>query len=238
MQYIFDKIYCYGTNLHYLTDTMSVQQEQLLLKLKHPIRTTYYKNFFLLRTVVVVNGQHAQVGVDEKGWLTLNCRNPSIGVTFDSLVTDVSEVLQQHGLPAVSNYWCEEVPLFELKGTSRDELQKLLNLEGEIREELALKINSRMRAELEPSDPSAAPPPDLHVLVEPQLYLIIPDHTHMDGKPIRIENKNFAECMALFGESGVFDFGGVFRASRDNPERQDTGTHISVEYTSALHLRE
>ena len=209
---------------------MSVQQEQVLLKLKHPIRTTYYKNFFLLRTVVLVNGQHAQVGVDEKGWLTLNCRNPSVGVTFDSLVTDVSEVLQQHGLPAVSNYWCEEVPLFELKGTSRDELQKLLNLEGKIREELALKINSRMRAQLEPSDPSAAPPPDLHVLVEPQLYLIIPDHTHMDGKPIRIENKNFTECMALFGESGVFDFGAVFRASRANPERQDKGSYMQYFY--------
>ena len=120
--------------------------EQVLLKLKHPIRTTYYKNFFLLRTEVAVNDHHAQVGVDEKGWLTLNCRNPSVGVTFDSLVTDVSEVLQQHGLPAVSNYWCEEVPLFELKVTSRNELQTLLKLEGKIREELALKINSRMRA--------------------------------------------------------------------------------------------
>ena len=237
MQYIFDKINCYDTNLHYLTDTMSVQQEQLKLKLKHPIRTTYYKNFFLLRTVVLVNGQPAQVGVNENGWLTLNCRNRSVGVTFDSLVTDLSEVLQQHGLPAVSNYWCEEVPLFELKVPSQNELQKLLNLEGKIRKELALKINSRMRAELE-SLASAGPPPDLHVLVEPQLYLIIPDHTHMDGKPIRIENKNFAECMTLFGESGVFNFGAVFRALRDNPERQDTGTHISVVYASALHSRE
>ena len=219
------------------TDTMSVQQGQLQLKLRHPIRTTYYKNFFLLRTEIVVNGQHTQVGVNEKGWLTLNCRNPNVGVTFDSLVTDVSEVLQQHGLPAVSNYWCEEVPLFELKGTSQNELQKLLNLEGKIREELALKINSRMKAQLEHSA-SAAPPPDLHVVVEPQLYLIIPDHTHMDGKPIRIENKNFAECMALFGESGLFDFGAVFRASRANLERQDTGTHIYVGYASALHLSE
>ena len=199
------------------------QQEQLQLKLKHPIRTTYYKNFFLLRTVVLVNGQHAQVGVNENGWLTLNCRNPSVGVTFDSLVTDVSEVLQQHGLPAVSNYWCEEVPLFELEVTSQNELQKLLNLEGRIREELALKINSRMRAQLEPSA-SAGPPPDLHVLVEPQLYLNIPDHTHMDSKPIRIEKNNFTECMALFEESGLFDFGVVFRTSLANPERQDKGT--------------
>ena len=201
---------------------MSAQQEQLQPKLRHPIRTTYYKNFFLLRTVVLVNGQHAQVGVNEKGWLTLNCRNPSVGMTFDSLVTDVSEVLQQHGLPAVSNYWCEEAPLFELKV---NELQKLLILEEKIREELALKINLRMRAQLEPSA-SAGPPPDLHVLVEPQLYLIIPDHTHMDGKPIRIEHTNFADCMALFWESGMFNFGVVFRASLANPERQDKGSYM------------
>ena len=207
---------------------MSVTQEQLQLKLKHPIRTTYYKNFFLLRTEIVVNGQNAQIGVDSRGWLTLNCRNPKAEVTFDSLVTDVSEVLQQHGLPAVSNYWCEEVPLFELKGTSQEELQKLLSLEGEIKEELALKIGTRMRAQLQsPADHSDPPPPphSIHVLVQPQLYLLIPDHTHTDGKPILIEKKNFADCMALFGESGMFDFGAVFRASRANLDQHDTGIH-------------
>ena len=211
---------------------MEISATQLQQKSPHLHHTTYYKNFFVMRTIIVVNGQQAQVGVDNEGWLTLSCRNPKVGVTFDSLVTDVNEVLQQHGLHGVSNYWCEEVPLFELKGTSQKELEKLLNLEGEIREQLALKINTRMKALLQHSATSS---PSLHVLVQPQLYLLIPDYTHMDAKPIQIKKANFAECMALFSESRLFDFGAVFRASRDNPSRKDTGTMSCIKCLSCLY---
>lgn len=183
---------------------------------------TYHKNFFILRTDVVVNGQQAQVDVDENGWLTLNCRNPKVGVTFDALVTEVNDVLHQHGLHGISNYWCEDVPLFELKGTSPNELQKLLSLEGEIQKELALKINMKMKTALQHSAMSGSPP-SLHVLVQPQLYLLIPDYTHMDGKLIPITKTNISECMTLFGESMLFDFGAVFRASRNNSSRKNIG---------------
>ena len=199
---------------------MEISATQLQQKAPHLIHTAYYENFFLLRTEIVVNDQQAQVEINEEGWLTLNCRNPKVGVTFDSLVTDVNEVLQQHGLHGVSNYWCEEVPLFELKGTSPEELEKLLGLEGEIQGQLALKIYKRMKDVHSTATDSS---PDLHILVYPQLYLLIPDYAHMDGRPIHINKGNFSECMALFGESRLFDFGAVFRASRTNQSKEDTG---------------
>ena len=202
-----------------MDDVLATQIQE---KAPHLIHTAYYKNFFLLRTEIVVNDQQAQVGINEEGWLTLNCRNPKLGVTFDSLVTDVNEVLQQHGLHGVSNYWCEEVPLFELKGTSQNELEKLLSLEGEIQEELALKIRTRMKDLLQHSTATDSSS-DLHILVHPQLYLLIPDYAHMDGRPIHINKGNFSECMALFGESRLFDFGAVFRAARTNQSKEDTG---------------
>lgn len=186
---------------------------------------TYHKNFFILRTDIIINGQQAQVDVDENGWLTLNCRNPKVGVTFDTLVTDVNEILHQHGLHGISNYWCEDVPLFELKGTSQNELQKLLSLEGEIQKELALKINMKMKTFLQHSATSGSPP-GLHVLVQPQLYLLIPDYTHMDGKLIQITKTNISECMTLFGESMLFDFGAIFRALRNNSSRKNIGTSL------------
>ena len=194
-------------------------------KVARIVHTTYYSNFFLLRTKISINGELAQVGVDERGWLTLNSRDQEVSVTFDSLVTDVNDVLQQHGLHGVSNYWCEEVPLFELRGTSQDELKTFLKVEGKIRRQLGQKIQTRMNTILEERASFSL---DLTVVVEPELYLIIPDQGSKDGKPIQITKENFSECMALFGRSKLFDFGSIFRAARANPRREDTGIYIMV----------
>lgn len=131
---------------------MSVKMAQLKLQ----PHTTLYKNIFLLRVPVTINGQPVEIGCDEKGWLTLNCRYPEAEVTFDSLITDVNEVLQSRGMECISNYWCEEVPLFELKIYSQSELNKLLDLEKEIQEELASKIAKRIAAQLMSTPASVA----------------------------------------------------------------------------------
>ena len=54
----------------------------------------------------------------------------------------------------------------------------------------------------------------------PLLYLLIPDYVHMDGRPIHINKENFSKCVALFGESKLFDFGAVFCAARTNQSRE------------------
>ena len=203
-------------------DRVRVSSPQLQQRAPNLIHTCFYKTFFLLRTEISVNDELAQVGVDKRGWLTLYSRDQSVGVTFDALVTDLNDVLQQHGLHGVSNYWCEEVPLFELRGASKDELEKLLGFKGEIWEEFASKINIRMRNQLQESLASARSDKGPSVTVEPQLYLIVPDYDKMDGKPILVTRANFSECMTLFCKSNVFNFGAIFRA-RANHEREDTG---------------
>ena len=206
-----------------------VSSPQLHQKAPNLIHTSYYKNFFLLRTEITVGGERAQVGVDDRGWLTLHSRKHDVGVSFDSLVTDVNDTLQQQGLRGVSNYWCEEVPLFELRGTSPEELEKFLGLEGKVWKELAAKISTRMKGTALPREPGSAttatskPSLPLHVVVEPQLYLIIPDYENMDGKPVLLTRANFDEYMTVFGKSILFDFGAIFRVSRTNPEIVDTG---------------
>lgn len=212
----------------YSSARMTVTVEQLKEKLKLPIRTTFYSNLFLLRTEVVINGQCAVIGADEKGWLTLNSRYPQVGVTFDSLVTDVNDVLQRHGMEAVTNYWCEEMPLFELKVSSQDSLKRFLRLEEKIKEELASKIASRMTAQLQSPDSSILSP-SLHVLVQPRVYLLVPDYTTSNGKTIPIKKENITASMKLFGDSNVFDFGALFRAARTNPTMEDTGIIINVD---------
>ena len=216
---------------------MSVTAEDLREHFKLSLHTSYFSNFFILRTEVVVNGQHAVVGTDERGWLTLNSRYPQVGVTFDSLVTDVNEILQSHGMEGASNYWCEEVPLFEIKVSSQEDLKRLLKLEENIKGELSSKIAARMAAHLQSPDASA-PPPGLHVLVQPHVYLLIPDSHNMDGRVIKVTKDNIATCIALCAGSSVFDFGALFRAFRANPNRLNEGIRIlsqSVWYQITYH---
>lgn len=202
-----------------------VSATKLQQKAQHLIHYNYYKNFFLLRTEILVNGEQTQLDTDERGWLTINSQNMKIGVTFDSLVTDMNDALHQYGLHGVSNYWCEEVPLFELNGFSPTELERFLNMQSDICDKLALKISIRMKDILQELTTKTAGvfSPALNVEVKPELYLIIPDYEEMDGRPVRLTEANFTECMDLFGSSGVFDFGAIFRAYRSNPSRDDTG---------------
>lgn len=201
---------------------MSFSIKELKGAFKLPIHTTYYNGFFLLRIPVVINGQQATIGSDEKGWLTLNCRYPAVGVTFDSLVTDINDILQTHGMENVTNYWCEKVPLFQVKISSQKNLKQLLSLEDKIKEELALKMATRMSAQLHSHNP-IVPPPGLSVQVRPQVYLLIPDSRCGDGKVIKVTKANMANCITLCSKSDVFTFENLFRAYQINPNRVDEG---------------
>jgi len=125
-------------------------------------------------------------------------------------------------MEGVSNYWCEDVPLFEIKVSSQEDLKRLLKLEENIKEELSSKIAAGMAAHLQSPDASA-PPTGLHVLIQPHVYLLIPDSHNMDGRIIKVTKDNIASCITLWAGSNIFDFGALFRAFRVNPNQVDEG---------------
>ena len=114
---------------------MSVNSSQL----RFPTHTTYYQNFFLLRVPLMISGQLTHITSDD-GHLTIGCRYPPLSITFDSLIIEVDTVMKKYGLEGVSNYWCEDVPLFELKFSSQDCLKRLLHSEEKVQNELASRI--------------------------------------------------------------------------------------------------
>lgn len=82
------------------------------------------------------------------------------------------------------------------------------------------EIANRLTAQQQPSHHTVRPP-HLHVKVQPQLYLVVPDSMTNNGKTTEVTKKNIAECMSVFVDSDVFDFEVVFRASRTNPTVED-----------------
>jgi len=117
--------------------------------------------------------------------------------------------------------------LFKIKVFSNDDLMKLISLERKIKRHLSSRIGARMTVELQSWGPdNCVPPPSLHVQVEPQVFLLIPNYHTNDGKIIQVTKNNVPSCMALFLESEVFNFGALFRASRVNSTMEDYGKKV------------
>ena len=180
----------------------------------------YCNDIFLLRIpLVAINGQPAVIGCSNNGELTLNCRNPQVGITFDSLFNDVNTVVKKHGLSGVSNGWCDEVPLFQLKLSHHDNMKWFLQSKEKIHTELAARISDMLIKEQQDLDPTA-PPPNLPVTVHTEVFLLTPDPLNRKADVLQVSLVNLSDCLAKWKESEVFRFGPLFQAYPDVKTQQ------------------
>ena len=190
-----------GLSSHAAT-TMAVDPTQL----RSSPYTTFYQSFYLLRVPLHIGGQPAQITVSGKGHLTIGCRYPAVSITFDSLTTEVDSIVKKYGVEGVSNYWCEDVALFELKLSSHDNLKKFLCSEEKVQKELASRV-AAMLAQQQRSEPVA-------VYAHTEVYMLTPRPGSNDARIVRVSSENLATCTTLWRESEVFNFGALFRAFR------------------------
>ena len=196
-------------NQHVTTCRMSVTEFNT--------HTTYYNGFFLLRTPLIINGQPAVIGCSNNGELTLDCCNPQVSITFDSLFTEVDTVVKRHGLSGVSNGWCDEVPLFQLKFSHCDNITQFLQSAEKIQRELAVKVSAILIKEQQESDPTA-PPSILPVTIHTEVYLLTPDPVNKYAGVVEVTLVKLSDCLTRWKESEVFRFGALFQTYRENPK--------------------
>ena len=183
---------------------MAVSDPSDLTQLRLSPHTTYHRNFFLLRVHLTINDQPAQISSDG-GHLTIGSRYPPVSITFDSLTTEVETIVQNYGLKGVSNYWCEDVPLFELKVPSHDNLKRLLRSEERVQKGLESRITAMLAQQS---------PEPLAVYADAEVYMLTPLPEGKDASITRITSENLAKCTTEWRESAVFNFGALFRAFR------------------------
>ena len=154
----------------------------------------------------MIGGQPTKITSDD-GHLTINSRYPSLSITFDSLITEVDTVMKKYGLEGVSNYWCEDVPLFELKFSSEDCLKKLLHSEEKVQNELASRIAAVLAQQQQQKSPNS-----VAVCAVTEVYMLTPCPENKDARIVRVSPHNLATCIDIWKESEVFNFGALFRA--------------------------
>ena len=155
--------------------------------------TTYYSNFFLLRTAVIANGQPAQIGCSSEGELTLSCRYPHLSLPLNSVQVSLDEVVKNYGGSQVGKVCCEEVPLFPVYFSSKYCLKKFLLHKDLVEQQLGSLF------------------PKLPTNVKLQLFLVIPNTVMKDAQVREVTVENHSACMALLKESEMFDYWSLFQ---------------------------
>ena len=117
--------------------------------------------------------------------------------------------MKKYGLKGVSNYWCEDVALFELRLSSQDNLMKFLHSEEKVQKELASRVAAKLAEQQGSSEPVA-------VYAHTEVYMLTPRPESNDAHIVRVSSENLATCTTLWRESEVFNFGALFRAFRMN----------------------
>ena len=180
-------------------------------RLKLDQQSTYNNSFFLLRLPFSIDGNPAEIGCSE-GMLTLNSssHDPSFSITFNSLYNDVNTVVKKYGISEVTNSWCEDVPLFELKHSTPDKMEEFIRSATMIQNELASRISVHLTEEQTASDSSTQPHP--LVVVHTEVFLLTPDPVNKHADLVLVTPENLSTCLLLWENSEVFNFGALFRA--------------------------
>ena len=168
----------------------------------------YFRGFFLLRTTVIINGQPAQIGPNEQGWLTLRCPTTNAAITFDDLYTKVSAVMQKFNGIQITNFWCDAVPIFQLNISSTDSLKKLLKSKSKLQKELTEQMSQLFKEEAQ-------------VQLQPEVFLILPSASGGNGKIVHVTADNAAQSMAEWEGSAAFTFQDVFQQWSDHSRRNE-----------------
>ena len=183
----------------------------IAIQVEHALRKNhkaYFRGFFLLRTSMIINGQPAQIVPNKQGWLTLRCSKTNAAVTFDDFYTNITEVLKKYRGIEVSNYWCNDVPLFQLNISSTDSLQKLLNSKSRLQKELTAQISQLFEE-------------GSHVQLQPQVFLILPGASYSEGKIVHVTPDNAVQSMMHWEGSAAFTFYDIFQQWSDHSRRNE-----------------
>ena len=167
----------------------------------------YFRGFFLLRLSVIINGQPAEIAPNEQGWLTLRCPTTLASVTFNDLYTKVTGAIEKYNGIHISNYWCDDTPLFQFNVSSTDSLQKLLMSKSKLQKELTAQISRLFKKN--------------QVHLQPQVFLVLPSASGGSGKMVQVTADNAAQSMAEWEGSAAFTFQEVFQQWSDHSRRNE-----------------
>ena len=176
------------------------------------IHTSYYNDFFLMRTRVLVNGETTEIRSVREGKYegpVLNfCHSGStVSTKLSSISKTVSPILVQYGVYHVDTFYYEQSPLFHVVFTSESCLKSFILAIGELKSALEPKLKSLFSNNLKTESVQ-----QLTVEVQPELFLISPNHHLTKGAEVHLVTaENCPTFVARWKDSKLFEFGALYQ---------------------------
>ena len=163
-----------------------------------------------MRTPLLINGQPVQTGPNEEGWMALRCPTTKVEATFSDLYTEVSATVEKCSGLHISNYWCDDVPVFQLNVSSADDLKKLLHSKSQLQKQLISKLSKMFKKEAQ-------------VQLQSDIFLVLLSASNNDGQIVHVTLDNAVECVARWKRSAAFTFQDIFQQWNDqSPNTEPT----------------
>ena len=190
---------------------MAVQRVEMEVDPKLEIYNSYHKEFFLLRTRVLVNGEIAEISYSKEGKYdgpVLNfCHSGStISTNLRLIASTVSPILLQYGVHQVGRFYCELSPLFHVVFSSQSCLKNFILAIGEVNSALKHKLLSLFSQNLKTSSQQ------LTVEVQLDLFLVSPYPQKTKGAEVHLVTaESCSICLDRWKKSMLFDFGTLYQ---------------------------
>ena len=190
------------------------------------LHSCYYNAFFLLRTLIVINGTPAEIKIDPSGTSRIQHSESGIDYPLSNLVPGVAITLsEKHGVYHIDTFYHEQVALFSVVFPSQSGLRKFLENKQQVESDLTEVLSTQFKTGPNASqqtpvqaneslvsgqDQSGQESQQLQVSINVELFLASPARSSAQEKQPpevhKITLATFEHFIKKWQQSKLFDF--------------------------------
>ena len=172
------------------------------------IHTSYHKDFFLLRTKVLVNGQNATItsvkeGAYKEPVMSFSHDGTTISTKLWLIANTISPILHKYGVYHLDTFYYEQSPLFHVVFSSESRLKKFLQEIGDVKHLMEVELLSILSEYLTETES----PQWLTTIVQPDLFLVSPSRQEAGEAEVHLVTaENCSTFVTHWKDSRLFNF--------------------------------
>lgn len=166
------------------------------------LHSSYYSDFFLLRTPININGRLADIKI-VKGEPSLVTDESNVKLSTISLKC-MDPVLLKHGVYHINTFYYEKVPLYSVSFRFKSSLKRFLSNREDVQRELASTIATKVKLMHHSRFQSTGTDYTINVDILVQVYLVSPNTPRSPACQVTLSN--YRKIAQRLENSKQFDF--------------------------------
>ena len=189
------------------------------------LHSCYYNDFFLLRTLIAINGTPAEIRIDPSGTSRIRHSESGIDYPLSKLSHGVATLVRKHGVYHIDTFYHEQVALFSVVFRTQSGLRKFLENKEQVESDLTEVLSTQFKTGPKASqqapaqtnqslvsgqDQSGQETQQLQVSINAELFLASPARSsEQEEQPPEVHKvtlDTFEQFIEKWQQSKLFDF--------------------------------